>query len=121
MITVKGGIGTTLDEKTMAFTTAIYTDVDALQADHVPHKLLRNGLVLIERNGKNLRPPRRGSEVTDICPTNIPSRQGTIPALMVLRHSEKSLYADFWSILSRFRRSRCSVLGGIPPHMQLAG
>ena len=52
-ITAKDGNGTTLDEKTIAFTTSGETGVDALQAGELhSSKVLRNGEVLIMRGGK---------------------------------------------------------------------
>ncbi len=52
-ITAKDGNGTTLDEKTIAFTTSGETGVDALQAGELhSSKVLRNGEVLIIRGGK---------------------------------------------------------------------
>ncbi len=52
-ITAKDGNGTTLDEKTIAFTTSGETGVDALQAGELrSSKVLRNGEVLILRDGK---------------------------------------------------------------------
>ncbi len=52
-ITAKDGNGTTLDEKTMAFTTAGETGVDALQPDALrSSKVIRDGQVLILRDGK---------------------------------------------------------------------
>ena len=52
-ITAKDGNGTTLDEKTIAFSTSGWTGVDALQAgEQHSSKILRNGQVLIIRDGK---------------------------------------------------------------------
>ena len=52
-ITAKDGNGTTLDEKTIAFTTSGETGVDALPTDELhSSKVLRNGEVLIMRDGK---------------------------------------------------------------------
>ena len=52
-ITAKDGNGTTLDEKTIAFSTSGWTGVDALQAGELhSSKVLRNGEVLIIRGGK---------------------------------------------------------------------
>ena len=52
-ITAKDGNGTTLDEKTIAFSTSGETGVDALQAGELrSSKVLRNGEVLILRGGK---------------------------------------------------------------------
>ena len=52
-ITAKDGNGTTLDEKTIAFSTSGETGVDALQAGELrSSKVLRNGEVLIMRGGK---------------------------------------------------------------------
>ena len=52
-ITAKDGNGTTLDEKTIAFSTSGWTGVDALQAGELrSSKVLRNGEVLILRGGK---------------------------------------------------------------------
>ena len=52
-ITAKDGNGTTLDEKTIAFTTSGETGVDALEAGELhSSKVLRNGEVLILRDGK---------------------------------------------------------------------
>ena len=52
-ITAKDGNGTTLDEKTIAFTTSGETGVDTLQAGELHScKVLRNGEVLILRDGK---------------------------------------------------------------------
>ncbi len=52
-ITAKDGNGTTLDEKTIAFSTSGWTGVDALQAGELrSRKVLRNGEVLILRGGK---------------------------------------------------------------------
>ena len=52
-ITAKDGNGTTLDEKTISFTTTGETGVDALQAGELRNsKILRNGEVLILRDGK---------------------------------------------------------------------
>ncbi len=52
-ITAKDGNGTTLDEKTIAFSTSGWTGVDALQAgEQHSSKILRNGQVLILRDGK---------------------------------------------------------------------
>ena len=52
-ITAKDGNGTKLDEKTISFTTTGETGVDALQADDQrSNKILRNGEVLILRDGK---------------------------------------------------------------------
>ena len=52
-ITAKDGNGTTLDEKTIAFSTSGETGVDVLQAGELrSSKFLRNGEVLILRDGK---------------------------------------------------------------------
>ena len=52
-ITAKDGNGTTLDEKTIAFTTSGGTGVDALQAGELhSSKIMRDGQVLIMRGGK---------------------------------------------------------------------
>ena len=52
-ITAKDGNGTTLDEKTIAFSTSGWTGVDSLQAGELhSSKVLRNGEVLILRDGK---------------------------------------------------------------------
>ncbi len=52
-ITAKDGNGTTLDEKTIAFTTSSETGVDALQAGELhSSKIMRDGQVLIMRDGK---------------------------------------------------------------------
>ena len=52
-ITAKDGNGTTLDEKTIAFSTSGWTGVDALQAgEQHSSQILRNGQVLIIRDGK---------------------------------------------------------------------
>ena len=52
-ITAKDNNGTTLDEKTIAFTTSGWTGADALQAGELhSSKELRNGEVLILRGGK---------------------------------------------------------------------
>ena len=52
-ITAKDNNGTTLDEKTIAFSTSGWTGVDALPAgDQRSNKILRNGEVLIIRDGK---------------------------------------------------------------------
>ena len=52
-ITAKDGNGTTLDEKTIAFTTSGETGVDALQAGELrSSKVMRDGQVLIMRGGK---------------------------------------------------------------------
>ena len=52
-ITAKDGNGTTLDEKTIAFTTSSETGVDALQAGELhSSKVMRDGQVLIMRDGK---------------------------------------------------------------------
>ena len=52
-ITAKDGNGTTLDEKTIAFTTSGETGVDALQAGELhSSKIMRDGQVLIMRGGK---------------------------------------------------------------------
>ena len=52
-ITAKDGNGTTLDEKTIAFSTSGETGVDALQAGELrSNKILRNGQLLILRDGK---------------------------------------------------------------------
>ncbi len=52
-ITAKDGNGTTLEEKTIAFTTSGETGVDALQAGELrSSKIMRDGQVLIMRDGK---------------------------------------------------------------------
>ncbi len=52
-ITAKDGNGTTLDEKTIAFSTSGWTGVDALQAGELrSSKIMRDGQVLIMRDGK---------------------------------------------------------------------
>ena len=52
-ITAKDGNGTTLDEKTIVFTTSGWTGVDALQTNELrSSKVMRDGQVLILRDGK---------------------------------------------------------------------